>query len=605
MVISHLNQKKILLISALPGRSPFLQDVSEEIWQIANVIFGSQRSSIDNEFEPINWANVDETKLFALLKSNSPDIIHFAGHGGKDGILLEDGTEHGKSLSAEELNNILSVNEKKYELIFLNSCFSENQAKELEKHSDYIIAITGEIEQGIARIFAENFYKEYKETKDVVKSYKNTMLKDKINYHRIRQLQKLYPEDKFIDQTLEDAVSKLSPFEKTIEDFDIKVIQSKKMPAALESRIRQVIRNHDESAINIEKPSDLKKEFNDIYEILFELILTGSEYGINHFFIKSGDLVQQTKMINEKILKELENKVVLNDKDLKEYKQTYDDTVSRFFKKIFYNLNVDKIENIEPMVPKDSYYNFFGEIVSIMHSILKSLSIMRGKTKQLFLIKNAFYRNYVIKRLYGFITYIEYDTKYLTQLLWEELNLDINGLKSEDQENFSTLVSDLKSLWQNIQQNKKSISIIKINLENTINIEEKIMKLFRRIIFSSLEYDYKTPINIDTKSKAFKQEIKPAITQNDVKSYSSDYSDVLAKLSDGLYDTPDKFFKILTDLINKMNEQYEICYNKSRFNKEDIKPLKEMYEKLNLQKTYLTDYSGKYQYLFSGNSRTM
>ena len=217
MVISSLDKKKILLISALPQKSPYLKDVSEEIWQI-EFIFGGQRSSKDNEFETKNWPNIDETKLFELLKFD-PDIIHFAGHGDKDGILLEDGTENGKSISAEELNLILSGQNKKFELIFLNSCFSENQAKELEKHSDHIIAIKGEIEQGIARVFAENFYKEYKDTKDVVKSYKNTMLKDKINYRRIRKLQKLYPEDKFIDQTLEDAVSKLSPFEKTIEYF--------------------------------------------------------------------------------------------------------------------------------------------------------------------------------------------------------------------------------------------------------------------------------------------------------------------------------------------------------------------------------------------------
>ncbi|HEX5187673.1 MAG TPA: hypothetical protein VFV86_12365, partial [Nitrososphaeraceae archaeon] len=202
--------------------------------------------------------------------------------------------------------------------------------------------------------------------------------------------------------------------------------------------------------------------------------------------------------------------------------------------------------------------------------------------------------------LYDFITYIEYDSQYLKQILWEELNLDINVLKSEDEENFSNLISILKSLWENIQQNKKSIRIIKNNLENTINIEEKLLKLFRRIIFSSLEYDYKVPVNNDTKSEALKQEIKSTIiTQNAMKTYSSDYMNVLAKLSKDLYDTPHKFFKILNDLINRMNEQYKICYNKSHYDDEDIKPLKEMYDKLISQKNDLTDYSGKYQYLFS------
>ncbi|HSF51726.1 MAG TPA: hypothetical protein VLA74_13280, partial [Nitrososphaeraceae archaeon] len=572
---------------------PYLKLASDEIWRINTGIFGGH---LDQDLEYIEFKtrheeHINKEKFFESLKFE-PDIIHFTGHGDPRGILFEDDDP----ISVEDLKNFFSG--KNVELIFLNACYSDIQAKELENSSQYIIAIKDEIEEGSAMIFAIDFYKEFKESKDISKAFFNAMLKDKINYNQKQKiLQKFHPKDKYknLEQRLKESVNQLSPFEKAIKKFEIKVIQSKDIPKDLENKIQEVIRIHDESALIINDPVILRNELMNISDILLTLIVAGPEYGIDHL-VEYNDMITQTQTIEEAI-KELENKEGIKNKEIERYKKIYDDVVNRVFKKIFYNLKVDSIEKIDPVIPEDSDYDFFPEIVGLMCSILKSLNILRGKINQLFLLDDKFYKDYIIDRFSDFIIHIEFDCNYIIQLLKEELEIDIDDLNLKYHLKISDYVSTLNSQLRTIQADERSIMNIKSNLENSFNIEEKLVKLFRIILVNALESKGKKLFKKKNRRSPEYLNEKFSEIENEKESEEINYREELIKFTN-MKDKPVQFFKRLDDLIQKMNKIYKICYNRYPYNDKDIAPLKEMYEILILLKYNLTDYSGKYQYLF-------
>ena len=577
----------------MPKGDPYLKRASDEIWTINAGIFGGHldQDSEYIEFKTRHEEHISREKFFEILKFD-PDIIHFTGHGDPNGILFDDGDP----ISAAELKNFFSG--KNIELIFLNACYSDSQAKELENSSKYIVAIRDEIEEGSAMTFAKDFYKEFKESKDAPQAFFNAMLKDKINYnHKQKLLQKFHPKNEYdkLQQRLKLSVNQLSPFEKTIEKFEIKVIQSKEIPKDLENKIQEVIRIHDESVLIINDPVVLRNELMNISDILLTLMVDGPEYGVDHF-VEFNDMINQAQTIQESI-KELEIKELIKNKEIERYKQVYEDVIINVFKKIFYNLKVDSIEKIDPVLPEDSDYDFFAEIVGIMYSILKSLNILRGKINQSFLISDKFYKDYLINRFSDFIIHIEFDCNYITQLLMEELELDIDDLKLDDDLTISDYVSTLKSQLRTIQQGKISIMNIKSNLENIFNIEEKLLKLFRIIVVNALESKGKNSFKEKSQKSSEYMKEKSEEIENEIQPEEINYRKELNKAVNK-NDKPVQFFKTLNDLLEKMNKIYKICYNKYPYNDEDIGPLKDMYETLILLKYNLTDYSGKYQYLF-------
>ena len=74
------------------------------------------------------------------------------------------------------------------------------------------------------------------------------------------------------------------------------------------------------------------------------------------------------------------------------------------FKKIYFNLVLDSIEKLSPLLPEDSEYEFFGSILGIMNSVLKSFSLIREKLNQSFEADSKFYQDYLINRCLNLIT---------------------------------------------------------------------------------------------------------------------------------------------------------------------------------------------------------
>jgi hypothetical protein len=98
-----------------------------------------------------------------LLERFSPDIIHFTGHGSRDGALVfqnsqTDRIERASISAIEELFRIINK-KKNIKCVLLSSCYSEDQAEAISRHVDCVIGMSREISIDAANAFTKGFYR--------------------------------------------------------------------------------------------------------------------------------------------------------------------------------------------------------------------------------------------------------------------------------------------------------------------------------------------------------------------------------------------------------------------------------------------------------------
>ncbi|MFY0538207.1 CHAT domain-containing protein [Nannocystis pusilla] len=98
--------------------------------------------------------------LLDTLVDASPDILHFAGHGGTNGALLlqtADGGAHPVAPAA--LAKLIAARPWRPRLVVLNCCYSAILANALRPHVDAVVGMRGEVPDEAARQFAVQLYR--------------------------------------------------------------------------------------------------------------------------------------------------------------------------------------------------------------------------------------------------------------------------------------------------------------------------------------------------------------------------------------------------------------------------------------------------------------
>lgn len=97
--------------------------------------------------------------LMQAVLNESPEIIHFSGHGLQQGIILQDEMGESKLVQIDALANLFKLFRESLKCVILNSCYSENQAKAIKLHIPYVIGMRGSIPDSAAIAFSVGFYK--------------------------------------------------------------------------------------------------------------------------------------------------------------------------------------------------------------------------------------------------------------------------------------------------------------------------------------------------------------------------------------------------------------------------------------------------------------
>jgi len=92
------------------------------------------------------------------LRRLKPAVVHFSGHGGKDGLFFQAADGRAQLVSAAALAETFGATGASVRLVVLSACYSEAQAKALLAHVDCVVGMSGSARRAIARTFAIGFY---------------------------------------------------------------------------------------------------------------------------------------------------------------------------------------------------------------------------------------------------------------------------------------------------------------------------------------------------------------------------------------------------------------------------------------------------------------
>lgn len=153
----HMTKPKpvILFLSANPKGSSKLSLDGECAAVMRELKMTPERGAFDFQ---TRWAVTIDDLMRELLEL-SPTIVHFAGHGGAEGISLigPDGT--GQFLSAPALRDLIDSSGSAVRAVVLNACFSEEQAQVLSELTGCAVGMRGTIPDAAAREFSVAFYR--------------------------------------------------------------------------------------------------------------------------------------------------------------------------------------------------------------------------------------------------------------------------------------------------------------------------------------------------------------------------------------------------------------------------------------------------------------
>lgn len=148
-------RKKILVLAANPqGQSPLRLDQ-----EIREIQAGLRSANRRDDYELIQRLAVRPRDLQQALISDRPNIVHFSGHGSKEGeIYLENEFGQSHPVPADALTDLFEICSSHVEGVLLNACYAEIQATAIVRHIPYVVGMSTAISDKAAVQYAIGFY---------------------------------------------------------------------------------------------------------------------------------------------------------------------------------------------------------------------------------------------------------------------------------------------------------------------------------------------------------------------------------------------------------------------------------------------------------------
>jgi hypothetical protein len=160
----------ILFLSANPAKTKKLELIDE-----CNKIEYELYAAGNDKFTFKQHHDISLDNLRKQVFRHKPQIIHFSGHGSEESELIFKG-RNGEVQTVpqgalSEFFELLNKDEEIF-LAFLNACYSEEQAKAISKHVNFVIGMSRPISDEAAIKFAVSFYSSLGFGKSVEDSFK-------------------------------------------------------------------------------------------------------------------------------------------------------------------------------------------------------------------------------------------------------------------------------------------------------------------------------------------------------------------------------------------------------------------------------------------------
>jgi Effector-associated domain 11/CHAT domain len=155
-LIESQNKIKVLFIASNPRDTSRLR-LEKEMREIDLEL---SRAKYREKFEFKKYMEARLDDLLNILLEDTPHFIHFAGHGTDEGIaLMDDKTENSHIVKGKNLAKLFKLFSNDIACVFLNSCYSKSQGKEIIKFIPNVIGMKKGVPDKTAIVFAKSFYK--------------------------------------------------------------------------------------------------------------------------------------------------------------------------------------------------------------------------------------------------------------------------------------------------------------------------------------------------------------------------------------------------------------------------------------------------------------
>lgn len=146
--------KKILIVTANPADTDRLR-LDKEVHEIKE---GLRRAKHREQFNIVSEWAVSFNDLRRALLDHEPQIVHFSGHGEKNGIILEGELGISVTSTSKAISRLFELFSQHVECVILNACYSAPQASAINRHINYVIGMPGKINDKAAIEFSVGFY---------------------------------------------------------------------------------------------------------------------------------------------------------------------------------------------------------------------------------------------------------------------------------------------------------------------------------------------------------------------------------------------------------------------------------------------------------------
>jgi internalin A len=172
-------KRKILFLSANPSDQKVRPQVDKEFKSIKDEL---QSSDHWEAFEllPPELGVTDKNLLKSM--NQKPEIVHFAGHGELEGIVITDHENRSVLMPEKALNRLFKQHKDSIRLVILSACYSSEQAQTISAIGFYVIGMNSAFKDVAALSFSTGLYIGLGAGKEIESAYDDAMFMLESNF---------------------------------------------------------------------------------------------------------------------------------------------------------------------------------------------------------------------------------------------------------------------------------------------------------------------------------------------------------------------------------------------------------------------------------------
>jgi hypothetical protein len=145
--------------------------IDKEMKEVDRVFRGAR---LRDKFEIVQKWAVEAIDIQTHLKDTLPRFVHFSGHGaGNEGLAFENALGFTQYIDADTLGDTFALEyAQTVECVFLNACYSEDQAAAIAQRVSYVIGMKAALDDKAAAAFSMGFYQALGDGKSIEEAFK-------------------------------------------------------------------------------------------------------------------------------------------------------------------------------------------------------------------------------------------------------------------------------------------------------------------------------------------------------------------------------------------------------------------------------------------------